>query len=169
MNKVLLATVLTMSAAVFVSCEKEPIDNQKPTINLIAPQEDEGIKPGSDIHFDVVLKDDVSLKSYKVNIHGAFDGHTHSATARSSSAGAVAFEKTWTEADFIKLGDEPILGKKEAKIHHHHLVIPKEIGGKPIREGHYHFMVYCTDEAGNETFVAREIEISSSAEEHEHH
>ncbi|MDO5523358.1 MAG: DUF4625 domain-containing protein [Bacteroidia bacterium] len=168
MKKMLLASVFAMSIFTFTSCEKTVLDNAKPTINLVAPAEGEVIKPGSDIHFDAVLTDDVALKSYKINIHGAFDGHSHSAATR-TTADAVAFEKTWVEADFIKLGDEPVLGKKQANLHHHHMVIPSEIGGKPVKEGHYHFIIYCTDEAGNESFVAREIEISYSGEEHAHH
>lgn len=168
MKKVFLAAVLVAGAIAFTSCEKTEKDAQGPKIDLKAPTDHEAVKPGSDIHFDAVLSDDTALKSYKINIHGAFDGHTHSAEARSADD-AVAFEKTWTEADFIKLGDEPIIGKKTANLHHHHIVIPKEINGKPIKEGDYHFMIYCTDEAGNESFVAREIEISHSAEEHEHH
>ena len=168
MKKVFFTTVLAISAFVFLSCEKESIDAERPVIKLIAPEEEEGIKPGSDIHFDAVLTDNVALKSYKINIHGSFDGHSHSAATR-AAGDVVAFEKTWLEADFIQLGDEPIAGKKEARLHHHHMVIPAEIDGKPIREGHYHFTIYCTDEAGNESFIAREIEISSSAEEHTYH
>lgn len=168
MRKVILAAVLSIAGIAFSSCEKTPLDNAKPIINLIAPAEGEAIKPGTDIHFDAVLTDDVGLKSYKINIHGAFDGHGHNAATRAADD-AVAFEKTWLEADFIKLGDEPILGKKNANLHHHHITIPEKIGGKPIKEGHYHFIIYCSDEAGNESFTAREIEISSSAEGHHHH
>lgn len=168
MKKVLLATVLASSILTFTSCEKTPLDNAKPVINLIAPAEGEVIRPGSGIHFDAVLTDDVGLKSYKINIHDALDGHGHNAATRATDDG-VAFEKTWKEDDFIKLGEEPVLGKKQANLHHQHMVIPGEIGGKPIEEGHYHFIIYCTDEAGNESFLAREIEISYSAEEHSHH
>lgn len=167
MKKVFLTAVLTLIAMVFVSCEKTALDDRKPVIDLKAPTDYAAFKPGSDIHFDAVLTDNFALKSYKINIHGAFDGHKHSVARAGEDA--VVFEKTWTEADFIKLGEIPIAGKKEAKLHHHHVVIPEKVDGKPIKEGHYHFMIYCTDEAGNETFVSREIEIRSDAEEHSHH
>ena len=156
-------TLIAVVSATFIACEK--VDNQAPTINLIAPEEDETFRPGSDIHFEAKLSDDVALKSYKINIHGAFDGHTHGRAAED----VVALNKTWTEEDFVKLGETSIAGKKQVTLHHHHLEIPAEINGKPIREGHYHFMIYCTDQAGNEAYVAREIVISSDAKEHDHH
>lgn len=169
MKKLFLVSILAIGTLCLISCKEQFRDTEKPVINLIAPIEDEAIKPGSDIHFDMQLSDNEALKDYKVNIHGAFDGHTHSAPRR-SPGDSIAFEQTWTEADFIKLGaKESIDGKKNASIHHHYIVIPEKIDGKPLREGHYHFVVYCTDRAGNESKVAREIKISYTAEEHDHH
>lgn len=165
MKKLILVTVLIITVVIFSSCEEKQIDSQRPAINLKSPVEHESIKPGTEIHFDAVLTDDLALKSYKINIHASFDGHNHSASTRASTD-SVAFDKTWTEADFVKLGDEAIFGKKEVNLYHHHMAIPTEIGGKPLKEGHYHFIIYCTDEAGNESSVASEIEISYNAEEH---
>lgn len=173
-NVLFLTSLILLGTAAFTSCEKDDVDNEKPVIRLIAPEEDEEIRPGSDIHFDVEFSDNVALASYKVNIHGAFDGHTHSATlsTRAEEEGEP-FERTWLESEFIALGDEPIAGKRSVTVHHHHIVIPETITvdgvEKPIKEGHYHFMVHCIDEAGLETFVAREIVISSEADEHDHH
>ena len=168
MEKVFFTTVLAMSAFVFLSCEKESVDNQKPVINLIAPKEGAAFKPGADIHFDLELTDDVALGSYKVNIHPNFDGHHH-AVARGANVNDGGFNKNWEEKAFIEKGETAIKGKKSAKIHHHHIVIPKEVNGKPIKEGEYHFMVHCTDMAGNDNYVARNIIISSGAEEHTRH
>ncbi|KGN79138.1 hypothetical protein HW49_07145 [Porphyromonadaceae bacterium COT-184 OH4590] len=169
MKKLFLLSIVFISTFTFVSCEKEAKDTEKPVINLIAPKEDEALKPGSDVHFDVAFSDNEALKSYSVNIHGAFDGHTHKVI--SNAAGdSIAFEHTWVEDDFIKMGaKESINGKKNATIHHHYIEIPATINGKPIKEGHYHFMVYCTDHVGNQSMVAREIEISYSAKGHDHH
>lgn len=166
-NRVLLlATVVAMMFG-FVSCQKEK-DTEKAKINLIAPEEHEAIKPGSDVHFEVELSDNEALGSYKVNIHYAGDGHTH-ISPRRQAENSVEFGQTWLEQDFINAGErEAIEGKLSAHIHHHHITIPADINGKQLKEGHYHFMVYCTDKAGNEAFVAREIEISYSAEEHDH-
>jgi hypothetical protein len=115
----------------------------------------------------VTLSDNEALASYKVNIHGAFDGHEHSATTRATED-SVAFEKTWMDSDFIVLGEEPIAGKRSVTIHHHLIEIPETVNGTPLKEGHYHFIVYCTDQAGQESFIAREIEISYDAVEHQY-
>jgi len=184
-NALFLAALMILGSTVFASCEKEEVDNEKPVIHLMGPEEGEAIRPGSDLHFEVEFSDNVGLASYKVNIHGAFDGHTHSAAVQGTALGtshsvngtraesddteSEPFEKTWFESDFIALGDEPIAGKRNARVHHHHIVIPETVNGKPVKEGHYHFLVYCTDESGLESFIAREIIISADAEEHTHH
>lgn len=93
-------TLLLAAVIALTSCEKEVTDNEKPVIVLTAPVEDEAVLPGSDIHLEVTLSDNEALASYKVNIHGAFDGHEHSATTRATED-SVAFEKTWMESDFI--------------------------------------------------------------------
>lgn len=178
MRKLLFTGVALLSMLAFVACEKEEVDNEKPVILLHAPTDGEAIKPGSDIHFDVEFSDNVALSSYKVNIHGAFDGHTHGVanpSLRATDEGEE-FERTWFEAEFIEMGEEPIAGKRSVTIHHHRMVIPETISRTvngqtvemPLKEGHYHFMVYCTDEAGLESFVAKEITISYDAEDHDH-
>ena len=57
-----------------------------------------------------------------------------------------------------------ISGKKTAHIHHHDIVIPAN-----ATPGDYHLMVYCTDAAGNETYIARNIVLSTTAEGDDHH
>ena len=47
--------------------------------------------------------------------------------------------------------------------------IDGEVVESPIKEGNYHFIVYCTDDSGQESFVSTEIHISYDAEEHDHH
>ena len=205
------------SAFAFLACEKVDVDNEKPVITVRTPAEDEAVTPGSAIHFEVLFSDNEALASYKVDIHGAFDGHEHNAAATAAgrndqvlspdgqwtingtgsadsdkvgggfagfgvqnistraatddriglsgiitraATDSVAFEKTWLESDFIALGATPIAGKKQATVAHQHIVIPESVNGKPLREGHYHFIVYCTDQSGQESFVAQEIVIS---------
>ena len=53
---------------------------------------------------------------------------------------------------------------KTAHIHHHDIVIPAN-----ATPGDYHLMVYCTDAAGNQTYIARNIVLSTTAEEDDHH
>lgn len=169
MRKLLLAGIIAISAINFISCEKDEIDDMAPVINLIAPENDEPVKPGSEIHFEVVFSDNVALGSYKVNIHGAFDSHGHNAAVTRATDDSVAYEKTWLETEFIAAGEEPISGKRLATVHHHKIKIPTDFNKKPLKSGYYHFMVYCTDKSGIESFVAREIYISYDAEENNHH
>jgi hypothetical protein len=132
----------------FISC-KDDGDTTKPVINLIEPEEDAVLLIGDDVHFEMEVSDDVMLKSYKVNIHPNSDGHTHS---RETGSGTWEFDQTWDDISGLK-----------NKLIHHEIAIPAE-----APEGPYHLMVYCTDAAGNEAFVARDIELSHEGEEHDH-
>jgi hypothetical protein len=76
---------------------------------------------------------------------------------------AQPFERTWLESDFIALGEEPIAGKRSVTIHHHLMQVPDSIGGRPVKEGHYHLTLYCTDAEGQESFLTREIVIAYDA------
>ncbi len=174
MKRLFYLYAVLVSVMFFVGCEKMEVDNVKPIIKVFSPNEDEIYKPGSEVYFEVEFSDNISLSSYKVNIHGAFDGHSHNSgtITRGLDAGdeTAVFERTWLESEFISLGDEPVVGKQVATIKHHHIKIPKtvivnlngEMKEMPLREGHYHFIVYCTDESGLESFSSREIIISSN-------
>ena len=181
-KSVIFLAVLTIATVGFVSCENENLDNEKPVVQIVSPVEDEMVRPGNDIHFEVELSDNVALSSYKVNMHGAFDGHDHGVggtrnTINLTETDSVEFSKTWLESDFIALGEEPIAGMRNATIHHHHIEIPatitRTINGEqkemPLKEGHYHFIVYCSDESGQESFATTEIVISYDADDHDHH
>lgn len=55
---------------------------------------------------------------------------------------------------------------KNTKVHHHDIVIPADAA-----PGDYHLMVWCTDAAGNQTEVARNIVLSADGgteTEHDH-
>ena len=158
----MIAAIVLKAVLGLVSCDNENLDNEKPVVKIVSPMEDELVKPGSAIHFEVELSDNVALASYKVEIHDAFDGHGHghgdtrsgSATTRAASD-SEKFTRTWLESDFIALGEEPIAGKRNARVHHQHMENPttiiRTIDGEqkemPLREGHYHFIVFCTDES----------------------
>jgi hypothetical protein len=140
-------------ATVCTSCDKA--DNQKPVINLIEPEEGDALQIGADVHFEMEITDNEELRSYKVEIHHNFDNHTHAetkATADDSDPVPFAFNKSWD-----------VSGLKNKLEHHHEIVIPANAA-----EGAYHFMVYCTDAAGNESYVARNIQLSHEAADHDH-
>ena len=147
-----IACLMAISSVFLYSCENnEEGDTVKPVINLIEPKEGDVLKIGDEngIHFDMELSDNVMLKSYKVEIHSNFNGHVH---ARSTASTVdFTFNKSWD------------ISQKNASIHHHEIKIPAN-----ATPGNYHLMVFCTDAAGNESHIARNIVLSNTGKEHEH-
>lgn len=153
--KILFLSIISIITSIsFTSCSNDNDgDTTPPAINLTAPAEGAVLKIGSDIHFDMELSDNEMLSSYKVEIHNNFDGHNHTKSLKAEDATtAFAFQKTWSVA-----------GQKTAKIHHHEIIIPEN-----AIPGNYHLMVYCTDAAGNESYVARNIVLSHDGEDDDH-
>lgn len=147
--KTRMYTLVALSGMLFVTaCSKENLksDVTKPVIELISPQEDEVLQIGNadGVHFEMKLSDDHALKSYKLNIHGNFDGHEHHTHSRTSRTVDFKFDKVYD-----------VSGLKNTTVHHHDIVIPEN-----ATPGNYHLMVFCTDEAGNEAIVARDIILS---------
>ena len=135
----------------FSACEDESGDNIPPVILLIEPEEGAELHIGSDIHFDMELSDNEMLSSYKVEIHNNFNNHGHeksSLKADEEETVDFSFQKSWD-----------VSGQKNAAIHHHEIVIPEN-----ATPGNYHLMVYCTDSAGNESHIARNIVLSREGE-----
>ncbi|MFI3287979.1 MAG: DUF4625 domain-containing protein [Rikenellaceae bacterium] len=158
MKKQIFLAAAIFTSFTFVSCT-ESGDTTKPVITLESPAEGEVLAAdGEGIHFEMELEDNEGLASYKVEIHSNFDGHSHSVSSKTDSDATetvdFSFNQTWTD----------IAGQKNATIHHHEIVIPTD-----ATHGDYHFIVYCLDEAGNESYVVRSIEIGDeSSEEHDH-
>ncbi|MDR1863977.1 MAG: DUF4625 domain-containing protein [Bacteroidales bacterium] len=146
----LTAAVTVLSASCDDSGQGDAV---KPVIELHEPAEGDVLKTGSDVHFEMDLSDDVELKSYKVNIHPNFDGHSHNKAGEETEATVdFEFERSWD-----------VSGKKNEHVHHHEIEIPEN-----ATPGAYHLMVYCTDAAGNEAHIAVNIELSHDGEEHDH-
>lgn len=153
---VFLSLALVAILPLMVSCQREPQDNERPTVELIAPKEGAKLKIGGKhgVHFEMNLRDNVMLKSYKIEIHNNFDNHSHETkTLRHGDEKPFFFQKEYD-----------LSGKKEDAIHHHDIVIPENAA-----EGKYHLLVQVLDAAGNQTTVARNIELTHDAEEHHHH
>lgn len=151
-TRAILATLLL--AITFVSCDKDNAgDTTKPEINLISPAEGGVLgATGEGIHFEMELSDDVALASYKVEIHNNFDGHEHT-TKSDEDTVDFTYLNTWTD----------MAGQRNATIHHHEIVIPTN-----ATHGDYHFIVYCVDEAGNESYVVHNITIEDEGDDHDH-
>ncbi len=161
---------LLLSASTFVSCEKDG-DITKPLIDLGEPEDGEEFLPGSEICIEMDLSDDTALASFKINIHNAFDGHSHDSgdeehdeeqnhhddeNYNTDTENAFYYNQTSEELD------KDVLGLRNSH-QHIHVEIPSTAA-----YGDYHLMVYCYDTAGNESYVARSIAITKDAEEHDH-
>lgn len=139
----LFLTVLAVAAFVY-ACDKSDEDTVKPLIEIDEPSDGDTMFIGYDVHLEMELSDNEKLKSYKVDIHNDFDDHGHN---KSGSADAAwTFTKSWD-----------VSGLKNTHVHHHEISVPVTINGSPIAKGKYHFMVYCTDEAGNESYVVKSL------------
>jgi hypothetical protein len=148
-----LACLTAISFVAFASCDENDGDTTKPVITLKAPAEGDTLHIGEEVHLEMDLEDDVMLKSYKVNIHPNFNNHAHT-TALPKAAETEGFEynRSWE------------VEQRNAGIHHHEIVIDSA-----ATPGKYHFMVYCTDAAGNEALVTRGVVLSAEeGEEHDH-
>ena len=160
-KNILLSVTIAIVSLSFASCEKEKGDTTPPVINLTSPVNGELLEIGKDIHFEVEFSDDNMLKSYKVEIHNNFDGHGHGNTYSNMAfyldeikeMTPFAFQRSWDISD-----------KKNTTIHHHEIVIPDN-----ATPGNYHFMVYCTDAAGNESHVVCNVILTTEEVEHNDH
>jgi hypothetical protein len=138
-----------------VSCEKDKGDTQAPTIELKGPKNGDTLWVGTHIHFEAEFADNVELRSYKIDIHSNFNNHSHKSTTHDhNDLKEWKFQQSW---DFEA-------GLRNAHIHHHSITIPETVDGHEVATGKYHFMVYCIDKAGNESWVAVEVVI---AEDHD--
>lgn len=149
-----------IAALSFTSCSKDDDnkDTEKPVITITEPVVDEGFAPGSEIHLEGVLTDNVELASYKVEVHSAEDGHTHGKSANAEAANYFHYEQTF-----------PIEAGQRIKEFHQHIPIPAlASNGEPFTDGHYHLGVFCLDKAGNQQQVFIEIFIGAGGDDHGH-
>lgn len=146
----ILLTTFILAITIFSSCDEDEVDNNQPIITIGEPAENETLYIGSDVHFECDFSDDTELASYKIEIHDNFDGHTHEKSLQmEDDSVAFSYNNSWNF-------DE---GLKNAHIHHHEIVIPETIDGVRIAQGDYHFGIYCTDIAGNESHQFIDIHI----------
>lgn len=152
MNKknILKTLGLVVLLAMAASCKDKDLDKQAPVIKVEEPENGDTLSVGHPIHFEVNFSDNEHLASYKVDIHNNFNGHHHHHKAEKEP---FFFQKTWS-----------LNGQRSAHVHHHEIAVPED-----AHPGNYHFMVYCVDEAGNESFVTRDIVLSTDTSHVHHH
>lgn len=139
--------VLALSAFTISCIDDNDQDTAKPVIVLHEPADDDTLFVGHEVHFDAELSDDVMLKSYKVDIHSNFDGHSHAKSTGNSAA--WTYSKAWD-----------LTGIRNTDLHHHEIEVPDSINGVPIAKGYYHFSVQVLDEAGNESKVFVDVVVA---------
>lgn len=146
--KTFYKTLFIAAAPFFLlsSCSEDEtaLDTVKPEIMLATPGDHAEFEFGETIQLQAILKDNVELGSYKIEIHNDSDGHQH----RSATIG-------WS---FMDTGD--VSNQKEYLLNK---TIPIPTGD--YTEGHYHLGIIVTDKAGNETQSFIEIVIG---EDHHH-
>lgn len=148
-----------VSALFFTACNNDDdvVDTQKPVIAISEPHDDEDIAPGGELHFEALFTDNVELASYKIEIHEAFDDHSHGYNKSSHQSNPWSYSQVFQ----IPAG----LTRHEAV---QHIDVPLMINGNPISEGVYHFGVYVTDRAGNEEQAFLDIHIEAGDHDHDH-
>lgn len=148
MRKVNLFILLIVGLfIVFNGCSADEIDTESPEISIISPEDDQHFHPGDKIHFEATFSDDVELSQFKIDIHYGGD-HTHKST--------FSDEAEWSY-DLIT----DLSGKEQ------HVKLDIEIP-ENAKHGEYHFMVFCTDMAGNESWVSLDIFIEDDDDDHHH-
>lgn len=160
MKRTIFASITLLSclalATAFTACKEEPKDTTKPIIELIEPEDHDKLLIGDEhgVHFEMKLSDDDLVKSYKIDIHNNFDGHSHTRDLRHGDDNTKPFT----------FNKEYSVNQRNASIHHHDIKIPAD-----ATPGEYHLLVYCVDRSGNESMVARTIILSKDAPGDHHH
>lgn len=149
MKKYSIILISILALTIFNSCsddDENVLDNEKPTINISEPEEDETFEVGGELHFEVDFADNVALSSYKVDIHNNFDGHTHSSSVLNSTATVSTKQTEITPWSLNETHD--IEGNPTEYNVHEHIDIPANIA-----EGPYHLGITVVDAAGNQNQV----------------
>ncbi|PKD21666.1 hypothetical protein APR41_01385 [Salegentibacter salinarum] len=160
--KTRLIYLFSITATLLItSCSEDDdanMDTQAPEISIADPVEEEEIAPGGEIHFDAIFTDNVELASFKLEVHNSFDDHTHASVKQSESE-----NNPWSYNEVFEIEAGNTIHEA-----HMHIPVPAEINGQPISEGHYHFGVFVTDTAGNESQAFLELHIEGE-EDHDDH
>jgi hypothetical protein len=146
--------IAILSVFVLASCQKYDVDNTAPSLNLVKPVNEQAVTMGSAINFECDFSDNEALKSYKIDIHFAGD-HVHTKKAgRLEDGHPWTYEKSWNFET----------GTTTKSIQHAEIVVPDSVMGEegvvePLLKGEYHFGVFVTDVAGNESHVYIKVDI----------
>lgn len=119
---------------IFIACknnQKEELDTQKPSINIISPVSGTKFLTGQNMSIELKFTDNLNLSQYKIEIHPNFDGHSHGKTLNEGVS-------PWEWDTIVNMDGKEHLSQFQ-------LPIPQN-----TQAGSYHFSVMCTDAAGYE-------------------
>ncbi len=143
-----LIILVAFASLVFVSCNREEIDDEKPEIDLTVsgafPQNCDTLWLGESFTFKVLFSDNVELGSYSIEVHENFDHHAHST------------EVTECDLDPVKTPVNPLYFIRDFEIpaglteYETNLQISLPAGNNEgnFDEGDYHFFIRLTDKEG---------------------
>ncbi|MGM0635869.1 MAG: DUF4625 domain-containing protein [Bacteroidota bacterium] len=146
-NFLLYLSIISTLLVASCSSDDDSLDNQRPEINVISPNEAQAFESGESIPVDIDFTDNEALVSYKIEIHYAGDGHEHRSDFKDDHLEEWAYEVTGAlsgNTDNVEI----------------QIDIPTE-----VVEGDYHFGVIALDEAGNQAEAFTDIEIG---DHHDH-
>ncbi|AZQ61519.1 DUF4625 domain-containing protein [Flammeovirga pectinis] len=171
----------------FVSCNNETEKGPAPEIKnyTVSPLEHDHARKANDDDHDhdevaaiVIVGEEARIEadlsaqqglSYvRLNIHFGDDDHHDHARVMATDSVLWTMNQTWEfgkEGGLTGAGDYPTTYHFDEEID-----IPTDIDGKPLKEGHYHFMLQLgariDDSSDNEAQQVLTVEVTS--EEHEH-
>ncbi len=134
-----------IAGLIFISCEEDNDDNQKPVISNLEVGHNDTIHVGEGIHLDFEVSDNEHLDYYKITIHHEEDHK------KFFSETEWEFDSTFTE----------ISGLKNYTVHHHDILVPEN-----AELGEYHFHLSVADEAGNLAEVEKELVMAAEDDHH---
>ena len=150
-----LSLIVLSALFLFYWSACEQADTVPPTIVVVSPEDDASIEAGEKLCVQVTFTDNKALSAYKLNIHPNFNGHSHApmrqenpSRAASEESKTVDFEITLTSAS----QNDPLTGTNCFR----DIDIDIPANATP---GNYHLLIYCTDAAGNEMYVAQDLKI----------
>ena len=158
-HNIIKPITLILISLLFVHCDDDDsaIDSSAPEIIINSPANGDTLHIGEEVHFECDFTDNEELKSYKIEFHNNFNGHSHnSVQLKSEELEAWSYSNSW---DFDT-------GLKSTTVHHHEIAIPESVAS-----GEYHMGIYCVDAAGIESHIYVEVLLSNeeaSDKDHDH-
>ena len=122
-----LAALVVLLAISVQSCKKDDVDAEAPKIVEFSV-DNTTVAAGNEIHADLNFTDNEALKSYKIDIHDNFDGHSH---------GKVG--QRWSYQEIVEISGKDF-------VDHKHVDVPADAFSGP-----YHFTLYVLDAEGNQS------------------